>query len=60
MSTVLATVFDDLQKVQDRLIAYYQYLIAGSNLGPGSLEREAPSGSAENLQRIFVMSYQTS
>ena len=25
-----------------------------------SLEREAPSGSAENLQRIFDMSYQRS
>jgi hypothetical protein len=30
------------------------------SIGPDSLEREAPSGSAENLQRIFEMSYQRS
>jgi hypothetical protein len=59
VSTVLATIFDDLQKVQGRLTAY-KYLHAGAHLGPGSLEREAPSGSAENLQRIFEMSYQRS
>ena len=44
----------------DRLTAYYEYLIVGAQFRPRSLEREAPSGSAENLQRIFDMSYQSS
>jgi hypothetical protein len=55
VSTVQVTVFDDLQRVLDIPTAY-KYLHAGANLGPGSLEREAPSGSAENLQEIFEVS----
>jgi len=48
MSIDLTTVFDDLQMALGILTAY-KYLHGGANLGPGSLEREAPSGSAENL-----------
>ena len=59
MSTGSVTVFDDLQRVLD-ILAAYKYLHPAARLGPLSLEREAPSGSAENLQRIFDMSYQSS
>jgi len=48
MSNDLTTVFDRLQRVLD-IPAAYKYLHAERDLGPGSLEREAPSGSAENL-----------
>jgi hypothetical protein len=42
------------------ILTAYKYLHAERDLGPCSLEREAPSGSAENLQEIFDMSYQSS
>jgi len=48
MTIDLTTVFDDLQMALGILTAY-KYLHAGGDLGHLSLEREAPSGSAENL-----------
>ena len=59
MSIALVTEFDCPRMVLDIPWAY-KYLHPNSQLCPGSLEREAPSGSAENLQRIFEMSYQRS
>jgi hypothetical protein len=48
MSTVPITEFDHPQKVLDIPTAY-KYLHPERQLGHLSLEREAPSGSAENL-----------